>query len=202
MSMDYCKISILTPTLARGLPVIERCIRSVSQQSFRDWEHIICSDGRHELGVERLVQHYGDKRRKYVHLSQHVGHYGAAVREALLDVAVGEYLAFVDDDNIIFPKFAERMVDALEDNPDAGFAICQIVKCTPLPPEHGLAPIVISGIPPVRRNIDALQVVVRKQAMLKTRWCLNGYESVGYTCEKLANEHRWIAVDEVLGVKI
>ncbi len=196
------RITILTPTLGRDLPVVERCIHSVGCQTLVSWEHIVCSDGKYEPLVERLVRRIGDTRRKYTYLPEPAGHFGAGVRQALTDVAKGEYLAFVDDDNIIFPKFAEKMVATLDRHPDAGFAICQVVQCIPLPPELGLAPIIIDGIPPRRRNIDTLQVVVRKIAMQQTRWRLEGYESDGYTYEELARQHRWIAVDEVLGMKL
>ncbi|MBV9123874.1 MAG: glycosyltransferase family 2 protein [Planctomycetes bacterium] len=196
------KISILTPTLNRDPRVLERCFRSVAGQTLKDWEHLVCSDGQRELVVEQLVQRLYDPRRKYSYLSQLAGHYGAGVRAVLTDRAAGEYLAFLDDDNILFPRFAERMTEALDRHPEAGFAICQVVHCGPLPLETGLPPMIITGIPPVLYNIDTLQVVVRKQAIQQTRWQLRGYQSDGHTYEKLAREHRWIAVEEVLALKI
>jgi len=195
------RITIITPTLERDPRVVERCLRSVATQTFPDWEQIVCSDGKHEPAVERLTKRLGDARRRYSYLPQHAGHFGAGVREALTEVATGEYLAFLDDDNILFPRYAAVMIETLDRNPGAAFAICQILHCTELPVEYGLAPIVINGIPPRICNIDTLQVVVRKDAMRKTGWCLNGYCSDGYTYEKLAREHSWIAVDEVLGMK-
>src|SRR5262249_20508926 len=143
-----------------------------------------------------------DSRRRYAHLSTPAGHFGAGVRQALISHASGDYLAFLDDDNMVFPKFAEHMIAALDQAPDASFAICQIVQTTPLPPQYVLAPTIITGIPPVVRNIDTLQVVVRKAVMEKSGWCLMGYCSDGHTYEKLAQQYRWIPVDEVLGIKL
>ena len=118
---------------------------------YSDWEHLVCSDGKHEPAVEWSVQAIGDGRRKYLHLPQQLGHFGAGVRSALTDVAAGDYLAFLDDDNLIFPKFAAYMVNALEKHPEAGFAICQIVQTVSASSLNvwGLRPrLVINGIPP------------------------------------------------------
>lgn len=108
------RLSFITPTLNRDPRVVERCLRSIGNQTLEDWEHLVCSDGKHEPLVEQLVQRVGDKRRKYLQLAQHAGHFGAGVREALIDRAAGRYLAFVDDDNMVFPRFAQSMTAALD----------------------------------------------------------------------------------------
>ena len=198
--MNRCRVSIITPTLRRDIRVVERCLGSVTGQTLPDWEHLVCSVGQYERDVDELVRRLGDKRRRYGHVAKRLGHFGAGIRQKLGAVAAGEFLAFLDDDNVIFPKFAEYMVGVLEQNPDVAFAICQIVYCSPLP--RGGGPIIINGVPPARRNIDTLQVVVRKSAMLQTGWCLKGYQSDGYTYEKLARQYRWITVNEVLGMKL
>jgi len=200
--MSTTKITFITPTLNRDYRVLERCALSVTSQTIRDWEHIICSDGQFEPHVEQLVQSFSDPRRRYTHLTAPAGHFGAGVRQALLTDARGDLLAFLDDDNMVFPKFAERMITALDQAPDAGFAICQIVQTAQQPPGCLLEPIIITGIPPVGQNIDTLQVVVRKAAMKQSGWCLMGYCSDGHTYEKLARQYRWIPVDEVLGMKL
>jgi glycosyltransferase involved in cell wall biosynthesis len=196
------RITFITPTRNRSPRVVERCLQSVERQTFTDWEQIVCSDGRHEPSIERLVERMGDPRRRYTYLPQRLGHYGAGVRDAMIDVARGEYLASLDDDNVVFPKFGETMIEALDRNSDAGFAICEIVECRPLPDKPDFSPFIITGIPPANCKIDALQVVVRKEAMRKTRWCMKEYYSDGYTYEKLARDHSWIRVDDVLGLHL
>jgi glycosyltransferase involved in cell wall biosynthesis len=39
-------------------------------------------------------------------------------RQALIDLAQGEYLAFVDDDDKIAPNYIERLLGAIKQNPD------------------------------------------------------------------------------------
>lgn len=195
-------ITIITPTLNRPQEVLERCIASVNGQTFTDWEHVICSDGKHEPAVEELVRRGKDERRRYAYLSRQMGHFGAGVRSVLAPEAQSRYLAFLDDDNLLFPRFCERMVEVLEARPDAHFAICQIVHCGPLEPRFGLPPAILTGIPPATSNIDTLQVVVRTEAMRQNGWVLNGYLSDGATYEKLSQQYAWVSVDEVLAIHL
>jgi glycosyltransferase involved in cell wall biosynthesis len=196
------RITFITPTLNRNPRIVERCLRSVANQTITDWEQIVCSDGKHEPEIERLVESRGDPRVRYTYLPRCGGHFGAGVRDAMIDVARGEYLASLDDDNIVFPKYGQTMIEALDRNPDAGIAICQIVECLALPNMPRLAPYVRNGIPPGKFDTDTLQAVMRKEAIRKTRWCLKGYISDSHTYEKLAREHSWIAVDAVLAMHI
>ncbi len=195
-------VTIITPTLHRPLPILERCLASVSQQTLPDWEHWICSDGQAEPAVAQLVAARHDRRHRYLHLSRPTGHYGAGVRAALVGEVRSPYVAFLDDDNLLFPRFCERMVAALETNPNAGFAICQIVHGGPLHPRFGTPPAVLRGIPPVTGNIDTLQVVARTSAMRQVGWVLDGYGSDGATYERLARAVPWIAVEEVLAIHL
>jgi cellulose synthase/poly-beta-1,6-N-acetylglucosamine synthase-like glycosyltransferase len=196
------RLTIITPTLNRSRIVLERCIGSVNQQTFTGWEHLICSDGRPEPELARLVQQGQDERRRYLYLTRPVGHYGAGVRALLTRQARTEYLAFLDDDNLLLPRFCERMIRALDENPQAGWAVCPVVHCGPLHPRFGLPPAVLTGIPPVTGNIDTLQVVVRTQAMRASGWKLCGYASDGATYEGLSHAYPWVAVDEVLGIHL
>lgn len=196
------KITIITPTLQRPPAVLARCIASVDRQTWSDWEHLICSDGQHEPAVEELVHRGNDKRRRYLHMSRPLGHYGAGVRAALTLEVRSDYLAFLDDDNLIFPTYCERMVRALDAHSEAAFAICQIVHCGPLHPRFGLPPAILTGVPPISNNIDTLQVVVRTEAMQHSGWVLNGHTSDGDTYAKLSQHRAWVTVDEVLGIHL
>lgn len=196
------RITFITPTLNRDQRIVERCLRSVALQTVTDWDQVVCSDGRHEPAIERLVERLDDPRRTYMHLPRCAGHYGAGVRAAVIELARGEFVSFLDDDNMVFPRYGELMIDALDRNPDAAFAICQIVECRGNPKLTKVAPYIMTGVPPVLHNVDTLQYVVRTAAMRKTGYCQQGYSSDGYTVEKLAKEHSWVAVNDVLGMHL
>lgn len=193
-------VTILTPTLHRPMEVVARCIESVNRQTIASWQHWICSDGEREAAIELLCRH--EPRRTYMYLPNPTGHYGAGVRAALVPEVTTDYIAFLDDDNMLLPKFCERMVEALDRRPGAGFAICQIVHHGPLMPQLGLPPAILTGVPPVVNNIDTLQVMVRTRVMVESGWALMGYGSDGATYERLAQRFPWIAVDEVLALHL
>jgi hypothetical protein len=138
--------------------------------------------------------------------------YGGGVREYVLSNFIEknptffEYLVHLDDDNVLFPHFIQRNVEALEANPLKSFSICRIVHLGPLPQHLGPAPQVINGIPPVFQNIDTLQVVVRTSAMIQCRWDTfsgeKGYYNDGYTYDRLGKLFDWIEVPELLAIHI
>jgi glycosyltransferase involved in cell wall biosynthesis len=196
------RITFLTPTRNRPLSVLERCLASVDRQTFSDWEHLVCSDGPPEPGVKELVERPSDGRRYYVYLAEPAGHFGAGVRAALLPQVSSDYVAFLDDDNLLFPRYGERMVRALDEHPEAGFVICPIVHCGPLLPCFGPPPAILTGVPPVLNNIDTLQVVVRTQVIRECGWALAGYGSDGWTYERLSQQVGWVAVEEVLAIHL
>jgi glycosyltransferase involved in cell wall biosynthesis len=196
------RITILTPTLKRPLAILQRCFASVDRQTFTLWEHLVCSDGDPEPEVAELVQRGGDARRRHCYLTRPAGHFGAGVRAALLPEVKTEYVAFLDDDNVLFPRYCERMLQALDEHPQAGFVICPIVHNGPLADSFGLPPVIVSGVPPVPCNIDTLQVVCRTAAIRDSGWVLAGYQSDGITYERLSLKYRWITVDEVLAIHV
>jgi glycosyltransferase involved in cell wall biosynthesis len=206
------KVAVITPTYKRDINIIDRCVRSVGSQSYDGMIlHIICSDGPEEEHVKTYVESLECPYTIYTCTGENTNSYGGGVREYVLKNFIEQdpslrYLAQVDDDNVLFPHFIERNIDALEENPDKAFSICRIVHLGPLPQHLSPAPQVINGIPPVFQNIDTLQVVVRSEAMIQCRWDTfsgeQGYYNDGYTYDRLGKMFDWIEVPELLAIHI
>jgi GT2 family glycosyltransferase len=81
-----------------------------------------------------------------------------------------DYIVHLDDDNVIFPDFVEEHVACLDNHPEADFSICRISHNGPLPTHLGTPPKILTGLPPVFRNIDTLQIMVRAKAMKACGW--------------------------------
>ena len=198
-------ISILTPTWNRGIKMLSRCMACVNWQTFQDWEHVIVSDGPDEVLREYFAVKSKDEiRRHFYELEENHADYGASVRKLAMPLLNGKYIAFLDDDNVIFPEFLEEMVGALEGTgPEVGFAVCQIVHMGPLQAWVGRPPQILQGWPIVVGGIDTLQVVVKKEAIEKIGWVSEGgFFSDGYTYEALSKEFRHIRVEKILGIHI
>lgn len=196
------KVSIITPTLNRDLDAIKRCLYSVRGQTSSDWEQLVCSDGMLEHNVQGMMTIDFDLRQIYSYSEKNQGHFGAGIRNYCMSKCQGDYLCFLDDDNILFPHYIEKMSKALDENKSAGFAISRTVHMGPLAPFLGDPPKMLTGIPPVLQNIDTIQIMVRKEAMEKCGWVLNGYLSDGHTYEKLGKMFEYVEVPEILSIHL
>jgi len=201
------KVTIITPTWKREAKIIHRCIKCVNAQTHENWEHVICSDGPKEAHVEHLITSKGDDKRRYAWLGNHYGDYANMVRHTILQQAMGKYVMFLDDDNIILPSYLEKMITVLEDayvkDKRIGFVICKVFHFGPLPQHLGNPPQIIDGIPPKIQNIDTLQVLAFTEAMKDVGWNLEmGYLADGYTFQEMAIKYGWTTLPEVLGIHL
>lgn len=198
------KITVITPTFCRDMEIVNRCIGSVRVQTEKNWEHIICSDGEKESQVADLVSSYGDDRLKYFYTdSRKEGDYGNNVRNEMLKKARGEYVVFLDDDNLIIPEYFEVMLGALTEG-DGQFAICRCLHFGPLQPIVGNPPVRLTGIPPQLHYIDTLQVMARREDLLAIGgWDQKaGYFADGITFEKLAENYKYVEVKQTLAIHL
>jgi glycosyltransferase involved in cell wall biosynthesis len=118
----------------------------------------------------------------------------------MLAKASGEYVLFLDDDNVIVPEYLERMIYAIEAS-GKDFAVCRVVHFGPLNESAvGNPPQVLRGIPVKLHHIDTLQVVVKREVIQRVGWNTElGYLADGHTLQKLGDECEYIEVPEVLG---
>lgn len=104
-------ISVIIPIYNRE-NVIEECVRSVTAQSHRALQIILIDDGSTDGTREicrRLAQ--SDSRIRLLE-SGHAGVSGA--RNAGLDAATGDYVFFVDSDDVIHPRLLEALIRGME----------------------------------------------------------------------------------------
>ncbi|MDY6936873.1 MAG: glycosyltransferase [Cyanobacteriota bacterium] len=110
-------ISVIIPVY-NGAGTIQETIESVLSQTFTDFELIIVDDGSTDNTVD-VVKSIGDYRLKvfsYANAGQ------GESRNRGIDRATGEYLAFVDADDLWTEDKLEKQLAALKENPDAGVA--------------------------------------------------------------------------------
>ncbi|MDB5505725.1 MAG: hypothetical protein JWR75_363 [Devosia sp.] len=101
-------VSIIMPTFNRGFLIAE-AIQSILDQSWTNWELIVCDDGSTDK-TEIVVQSFSDPRIRYLRLEKSNG---AVARNFGLKFAHGSYLAFLDSDNIWHPLFLEISLSRL-----------------------------------------------------------------------------------------
>lgn len=110
-------VSVLVPTYNRSY-CIARTLDSALQQTHRDVEVIVIDDGSTDNTRALIAQRYaGDARVRYFY-QQNRG--VAAARNLGLRMADGEYIAFLDSDDIWKPWKLELQLQALDRVPEAG----------------------------------------------------------------------------------
>lgn len=113
-------ISVIIPTYNRS-KYIERAIKSVLNQTYKDFELIIVDDNNPGSEARRELE---KKMKKYrnnskIHYVQHERNKnGAAARNTGIKFAKGEYISFLDDDDFYVSNRLESLYYALEKNHD------------------------------------------------------------------------------------
>ena len=103
-------VSVVLPTFNR-LRFLRPAIESVYAQTFTDWELIIADDGS-DLETRQYLQSLANDPRVMVVWLSHTGR-PSMVRNAALLRAVGEYVAFLDSDDLWATRKLERQIETL-----------------------------------------------------------------------------------------
>ena len=117
-------VTVVSPTWARHDLLFNRCIPSVAAQDYGAIEHIIVSDGPDPVLREELIRYDALAAvTRFAELPEHppAAQWGHHARLHGIDLAKGDYIAYLDDDNSWRPDHVGRLVAALEET-GAGFA--------------------------------------------------------------------------------
>ena len=110
-------ISVITPTYNRA-EYLGNSIESVLSQTYSDFELIIVDDNPNESEArkktEEVIKKYSDPRIRYIRNPMNLG--GAAARNRGIDEARGEYIAFLDDDDMYLPDRLDAQYKQMVEN--------------------------------------------------------------------------------------
>ena len=97
--------------------MLRKSVESILQQTYKDYEFIICNDGSTDDTLEQLDEIARlDSRIKIISYEKNCG-LSHALNECLA-VSQGKYIARQDDDDISKPERLEKQVRFLEENPE------------------------------------------------------------------------------------
>lgn len=104
---------------------LDKCLKSISKQTFLDFECIIVDDGSPD-NSNAIIDKYvnKDQRFKVIH-QKNMGL--SAARNTGLDVAKGDYITFVDSDDYIANDYLEKFVLKIASS-NADIIICGIIE--------------------------------------------------------------------------
>lgn len=104
------QISVIVPVY-KVEPYLRPCVDSILAQTWTDFELILVDDGSPD-NCGAICEEYAarDSRVRVIHREN--GGLSAA-RNSGLEVAAGDYISFVDSDDLIAPDFLSRMMDVM-----------------------------------------------------------------------------------------
>lgn len=107
-------VSIITPTY-NAEKFIQATIESVQNQTYQNWEMILVDDASTDKTV-KIISDFAEKdsRIKLFKLEKNSGN--GFARNIALEKAVGKYIAYLDADDLWFPKKLEKQVQFLKKN--------------------------------------------------------------------------------------
>ena len=110
-------ISILTPVFDTPVPWLREAVDSVFAQVYENWELLLIDDGSTATDLLRALPALAarDRRIRLVRLESHQG-ISAALNQGL-DLAEGEWVTFLDHDDLLEPDALFQNVKLLQENP-------------------------------------------------------------------------------------
>jgi O-antigen biosynthesis protein len=113
------KISIVTPTYETPAAFLKAMLQSVCEQSYADWELCIADGGSRSAEVRAVLETEArrDPRVRVAFLPRNEGIAGNSA--AALALATGDYVAFLDHDDLLAPFALYEVARAINQDPDA-----------------------------------------------------------------------------------
>jgi len=109
------KVSVIIPTYNRA-DMVGDAIQSVLDQTYADWELIVVDDGS-EDNTRDVVASYNDSRVRYIY-QDNMKLPGA--RNTGIRASTGEYVAFLDSDDLFLPEKLQLQIAVMERSPEIG----------------------------------------------------------------------------------
>ncbi len=110
--MENELVSIIMPTY-NCAKFIKETIESVLNQTYENWELVIVDDCSND-NTEEIVESFNDKRIKYHKLEKNSG--AAVARTTAMKMATGNYMAFLDSDDLWKKEKLEKQLEFMKKN--------------------------------------------------------------------------------------
>lgn len=117
-------VSVIVP-IYNVEPYLKECIESILAQTWKNYEVILVDDGSTDLSG-KLCDAYANENDKVRVIHKENGGLSSA-RNAGIEVSVGNYIAFVDSDDIIHPDYLKVLVEIAESQ-EADLVACDFIK--------------------------------------------------------------------------
>lgn len=120
-------VSIITPSY-NSKKFISQTIESVQAQTYQNWEMIIVDDNSSDDSINIIESYIStDKRIKLIKLKKNSG--AAVARNKAIQIALGQYIAFLDSDDLWLPEKLEQQITFMKKNKiDFSFTAYELIN--------------------------------------------------------------------------
>jgi glycosyltransferase involved in cell wall biosynthesis len=112
------RVSVVIPTY-NAAAMVKEAIESVLAQTYADFEVVVMDDGSTD-DTESVVRQFGDRIRYFKQENRGV----SAARNAGINKSLGDYVAFLDSDDLWLPDKLTEQIPLLEADPKLGLVYC------------------------------------------------------------------------------
>jgi glycosyltransferase involved in cell wall biosynthesis len=130
-------VSIIIPCY-NGEKFIGETIRSVMKQTYRHWNLIVVDDGSID-NSKKVVEGFADDKRIQYTYQQNAG--VSSARNKGITMAEGEFVCFLDADDIWTESNLEKKLSMLQQNPDIGWVFSDMYMADATLKTSSLAPV-------------------------------------------------------------
>jgi glycosyltransferase involved in cell wall biosynthesis len=104
------RVSVVVPVFNVG-DYVDECLRSIRRQTHCNIEIVVVDDASTDNSMTVVAQHMGTDDR--IRLVRHAANLGLSeARNSGIDAATGDYIIFVDSDDVVDDRLVERCLDA------------------------------------------------------------------------------------------
>lgn len=106
-------VSVLMPCF-NSEKFIDESIKSVLDQTYTNWELLICDDGSDD-NSKSIIESYQEVDSRIRLIPNHYSKGASGARNSCLEMAKGRYIAFLDSDDIWLPKKLEKQLNFMKE---------------------------------------------------------------------------------------
>ena len=117
-------ISVIIP-IYNAEKYLTMSLEALQNQTYKNFEALMINDGSSD-NSEKIAAEFAAKDARFKLFSQQ-NHGGSASRNKGLELAQGEYIAFLDNDDIYAPVYLEVLLKNMQEN-NADMSCCSYIK--------------------------------------------------------------------------
>ncbi|MDP7560654.1 MAG: glycosyltransferase, partial [Planctomycetota bacterium] len=112
-------LSVLMPVYNTPENFLRKAIESVLDQIYENWELCIADDASTQPHVRSVLEEYADRDSRIKVVCRETNGHISATSNSALETATGKFVAFLDHDDELRPHSLLRLVETINERPDA-----------------------------------------------------------------------------------